>query len=170
MSAVYLTNDLFFSSRVTSAAAACGLGMSVVADPRGLLTQVEAGDVHLVVLEFSMPGLDLLDLVPRIREAAHTSVTVIAFGPHVDVAGLAVPVGTIAISERSPSRIYFATGAHDPSYPSGIGLYRASAPIAKGPLTFEHLARAPDAGDTSAPPATAIARSAKYSKSPSSPA
>jgi CheY-like chemotaxis protein len=89
MSASYLTTDLLFSSRVTSAAAACGLSLSVVADQSELLAQVATGEVHLVLLEFSMPGLDLLELVPQIRNHTPNAVCIIAFGPHVDVAGIA---------------------------------------------------------------------------------
>ena len=89
MSALYLTQDLFFSSRVTGAATACALQMSVVADGDQLLAGMQAGSVHFVLLDFSTPGLNLLDLVPRIRAAASTPVSVIAFGPHVNVAGMA---------------------------------------------------------------------------------
>lgn len=89
MSALYLTNDLFFSSRVTSAAEACKLEMTVVPDQASLLTQLATGDIHLVLLDWSTPGLDLLDLVAEIRDQAARSVSVVAFGPHVDVAGMA---------------------------------------------------------------------------------
>ena len=89
MSALYLTKDLFFSSRVTSAASTCSLEMSVVTDGDQLLSCIEAGGVHFALLDFSTPGLDLLDLVPRIRAATSTAVSVIAFGPHVNVAGMA---------------------------------------------------------------------------------
>jgi len=88
MSALYLTKDLFFSSRLGSAAAVCGLELNTVGEETELLTLVKQGGVHLVVLEFGSPDLDLLSLVPRIRETAPTPVTIIAFGPHVDVAGL----------------------------------------------------------------------------------
>ncbi len=89
MSAVYLTKDLLFSSRVTNTAMAIGLEMSVVADQAQLLARLEASDVRFVLLDFGMPGLDLLELVPQIRDKASTPVTVVAFGPHVDIAGIA---------------------------------------------------------------------------------
>ena len=89
MSAVYLTKDLLFSSQVTSAASVCGLDISVVSGVEALMARVESGDVHLVLLDYGTPHLDLLDLVPRIRATSAEAISIVAFGPHVNVAGLA---------------------------------------------------------------------------------
>ncbi len=89
MTALYLTTDLMFSSRVASTAAELSLELSVVSSPQQLLDRVAEGNVHLVVLEFSRPEMPLIELVPRLRESSPVAVRIIAFGPHVDVAGLA---------------------------------------------------------------------------------
>jgi DNA-binding response OmpR family regulator len=89
MSALYLTRDLLFSSQVTSVAASCGLEMRVVSDEAALRESVAAGDVHCVLIDLSMPNLALLQLVPELRIRSTLPLRIIAFGPHVNVAGLA---------------------------------------------------------------------------------
>ncbi len=89
MSALYLTTDLLFSSRVTSAAADCHLDISVVSNEQQLLARVAAGGVHFVLLDFSTPDLNLLATVPHLRQTAARPIAIVAYGPHVDVAGMA---------------------------------------------------------------------------------
>lgn len=89
MSALYLTDDLFFSSRVRHAATNCSLELKVVSKQSELPAELGAGHVHFVLLDFSMAGLDLLELVPRIRAAATEPVSIVAFGPHVNVGAMA---------------------------------------------------------------------------------
>ena len=81
MTALYLTRDLFFSSRVISAATACGLDLCVVADASQLMSKIEGGGVDLVLFDLTTTDLDLTALVPRIRNEVATPVSVIAFGP-----------------------------------------------------------------------------------------
>ncbi len=89
MSALYLTRDLLFSSRVTSAAADCGLAMAVVSDVEALTQRVRAGGVRFVLIDFSTPGIDLLDLVRQLHQSSPEPLPIVAYGPHVDVAGMA---------------------------------------------------------------------------------
>lgn len=80
---VYLTNDLMFSSRVSGAAQTSGAELRVVGSAAELLDALASHqDTRLVLLDLSFPGLNLADLLPKIRSAA-TAATVIAYGPHV---------------------------------------------------------------------------------------
>ncbi len=89
MAAVYVTQDLFFSSRVSSAAVACGLELSIVSNVQELTSRVAGGGVHFVLIDLTVPDLDLLSLVPHLRQIAPQSVLIVAYGPHVDVSGQA---------------------------------------------------------------------------------
>ena len=89
MSALYLTRDLLFASRVGSAAADCHLEMSIVSDEQQLLSRIAEGGIHFVLIDFTTPDLSLLTIVPQIHQASPTPISVVAYGPHVDVAGMA---------------------------------------------------------------------------------
>jgi DNA-binding NarL/FixJ family response regulator len=86
----YLSADLLFSSRVTSVAQQLGRQMELLTLPAAvdaLLNDPAAPSPDLVLIDLSMPGLDLALLVPRLREIA-SSPKIIAYGPHVQVARL----------------------------------------------------------------------------------
>jgi DNA-binding NarL/FixJ family response regulator len=87
----YLTADLLFSSRVTSMAAQLGRQVELLTLPASvdtLLNDPNAPLPNLVIIDLSMPGLNLADLVPRLREVA-SSPKIIAYGPHIHAPKLA---------------------------------------------------------------------------------
>lgn len=89
MSAVFLTNDLLFSSRVTATARAAGHDLVVVGTAANLVERVAAGDVRLVLVDLSLPGLEPGDLTAAIRRARPTGVAIVAYAPHVHESKLA---------------------------------------------------------------------------------
>lgn len=89
MSALLLSPDLLVSSRVASIAREISLPLAVAADCEAALDRVRGSALRLVLLDLATPGLDVADLVPRLREAAQSGLAVIAFGAHVDEAALA---------------------------------------------------------------------------------
>ena len=82
MTAVYLTADLIFSSRVQSAARSAAVDLVVVASPAALLEAAAADSVRQVILDLTAPSLDVVQLMPAIREAT-SAVRVVAYAPHV---------------------------------------------------------------------------------------
>ena len=84
MSAVFLTPDLMFSSRVMAAAAACGVSLRVVASSAALSQQI-APDCRLVLVDLVQPGVNISQVVAAVRATAPAA-QIVAFGPHVDEA------------------------------------------------------------------------------------
>lgn len=83
MKGLFLTTDLMFSSRVTGAALAAGLALEVCMTPNRLLECCQATDVRLVLVDVTLPQLDLGALIPLVRQRAPHA-HLVAFGPHVD--------------------------------------------------------------------------------------
>src|SRR4051812_27902293 len=77
MPAFYLTNDLFFSSRVSGVAQRIGLDLRVA----NSLDKLPA-DCRLVVLDLTLPSLNIAATVQTIKETQPTT-RIIAYGPHV---------------------------------------------------------------------------------------
>ena len=90
MPGLYLTNDLLLSSKVTGAAHARGLKLELVSSPVALLEKASLSQVDLVLLDLSTPGLDPPQLVPKLREMDMTPKAIVAYGPHVHEAKLAL--------------------------------------------------------------------------------
>jgi DNA-binding NarL/FixJ family response regulator len=87
----YLTADLLFSSRVTSMAEQMGRKIELLTLPAAvdaLLNDPDAASPNLVIIDLSMPGLELAALIPRFREIP-SSPKIIAYGPHVHAPKLA---------------------------------------------------------------------------------
>ena len=85
MGVLYITSDLFFSSRVSSLARDRGIRVDVVA-PLSAAQKITA-DVQLVLVDLAQRSLDVTSIVEAVREKANTA-TIIAYGPHVDEAVL----------------------------------------------------------------------------------
>lgn len=84
MTALFLTTDLMFSSRVLGAAGTIGVPLAICGSPENLLARSAAEpDLRLVLIDLTHPADDLSDLVTRLR-AQRPQVRVVAFGPHVD--------------------------------------------------------------------------------------
>jgi CheY-like chemotaxis protein len=98
-----LCDDLMFVSRITGTAR--GLGLDVKpARSADMLLQLAAAEVPACVLvDLGNPGLDIADLLQRLRETCSPMPRVIAYGSHVDTATLraARAAGCDAVLPRS---------------------------------------------------------------------
>jgi CheY-like chemotaxis protein len=83
-----LSDDLIFTSRITGTAQALGLTVKAARSVEALeaLTrqQVPTG----VLVDLGNPGLEVPDLIARLRAACPVMPRVVAYGSHVDAAGL----------------------------------------------------------------------------------
>jgi len=84
---VFLTSDLMFSSRVGAAAKGSGVEMVLVVNA-GQLPDKLTADCRLVLVDLTSERLNLSSVVSAVRAGAPTA-KVIAYGAHVDHAGLA---------------------------------------------------------------------------------
>lgn len=84
---VFLTSDLMFSSRVGAAAKQSGVGMVLVVNA-GQLPDKLTADCRLVLVDLTLERLNLPSVVGAVRAGAPQA-KVIAYGAHVDHAGLA---------------------------------------------------------------------------------
>jgi DNA-binding NarL/FixJ family response regulator len=88
MRAYYLTADLFFSSRVVGVAQQLGVDLRLVNSVDNLLKQsADAQACRLVILDLTLPQLELAAVVPAIKKHLPQA-RVVAYGPHVHVAQL----------------------------------------------------------------------------------
>ena len=81
MSAILLTSDLACSSKLTGAASQAGFSMAVAMSPVALLEK--AAGCRLVLLDLNSPGVDPVELVPKLRSLHPSPAAIVAFGPHV---------------------------------------------------------------------------------------
>ena len=88
MTAIFFTRDLFFSSRIASAAGQCGMDMTVVMTREELLQRLSSADARLVLLDLGACGADVHAFVSELRSTAAAPVFIVAFGAHVDEATL----------------------------------------------------------------------------------
>ena len=84
MHVLYLTKDLFFSSRVCSLARDAGATIDVIAT---LDKCTARDDTTLTIVDLVLPQLDIATAVGKLREIA-SNAKIIAYGPHVDAARL----------------------------------------------------------------------------------
>ena len=85
MHVLYLTKDLFFSSRVCSLARDAGVAIDVIASVDACVTKA---DTALAIVDLNLPQLDIVTTVAKLRETVGR-VKIIAYGPHVESATLA---------------------------------------------------------------------------------
>ncbi len=83
---VFLTSDLMFSSQVMGAASTLGLKVQVVAGSQ--LAGKLSSNCRLVLVDLSLPGLQLEPAIATVRETAPAA-RIVAYGPHVDEQALA---------------------------------------------------------------------------------
>jgi CheY-like chemotaxis protein len=83
-----LSDDLIFTSRITGTARDLGLTVRAARSADVLLTMARATPPRLVLLDLSNPGLSVPDLLGRLREVCPVMPRVVAYGSHVDAAGL----------------------------------------------------------------------------------
>jgi CheY-like chemotaxis protein len=86
----YLTADLMFSSRFVGMAERSGHSVVMAAAPSLLLDRLAQSPAEpaTVILDLTLPGLDVADVVSRVRQAAPLA-KIVAYGPHVQVQLLA---------------------------------------------------------------------------------
>jgi CheY-like chemotaxis protein len=88
MSAVFLTTDLIFASRVQAAARSAGVKLRLVSTAAAMLEQACSPATDLVILDLTSAGCDPQQIVSALRGAEHVPV-ILAYAPHVQHARLA---------------------------------------------------------------------------------
>lgn len=88
MSAIFLTTDLIFASRVQSAAKSAEIDLRIVGSPTALLEQARLQATDLVILDLTAGSCDPQELVPQLRELEQVP-QILAYAPHVMEARLA---------------------------------------------------------------------------------
>jgi CheY-like chemotaxis protein len=83
-----LCDDLLFSSRITGTARDLGLDVRVARSPEELLVLARQAPPGGVLLDLHHAGLDLPELLGRLREACPVMPRVVGYGSHVDAATL----------------------------------------------------------------------------------
>jgi CheY-like chemotaxis protein len=88
MPVLYLTQDLFFGSRVTAAVRSLGSEVHVVRSAAELLEQA-GQDCPLVLIDLDAPGADPAAIAAELRQREGARPAIVAFGSHVHEARLA---------------------------------------------------------------------------------
>jgi DNA-binding NarL/FixJ family response regulator len=83
-----LCDDLIFASRITGAARAAGLEVRPARTPDALAEAARREPPLGVLIDLGFPDLDLTALLRRLAEACPAMPRVVAYGSHVDAAGL----------------------------------------------------------------------------------
>jgi CheY-like chemotaxis protein len=83
-----LSDDLIFASRVAGAARACGLEVRHARTVGQLVGLAGRLGPRRVLVDLAFPGLALAELFRRLGEACPAAPRVLAYGAHVDPAGL----------------------------------------------------------------------------------
>jgi DNA-binding NarL/FixJ family response regulator len=87
MSAIFVTSNLMFASRVSGAASALKIPLQVLASASEAAAKTTPA-TSLVIVDLSQSGLELCKLVAEVRATAPLA-RIIAFGSHVNEAELA---------------------------------------------------------------------------------
>jgi len=82
MSAIFLTTDLIFASRVQAAARSAGVELRLVSTAAAVLERACSQATDLVILDLTARDCDPQHLVPRLRASEHVP-QIIAYAPHV---------------------------------------------------------------------------------------
>jgi DNA-binding NarL/FixJ family response regulator len=83
-----LCDDLVFASRIAAAAAAAGREVKQARSVDQLVGLAARLGPRRVLVDLGFPGLDLAELFRRLGEACPAPPRVLAYGAHVDAAGL----------------------------------------------------------------------------------
>ena len=83
MSCLYVTPDLFLSSRVCSLARDHGLDVKVVASIEAAGQRLADDEITLVILDLTMVGDDVAHAVADLKRNT-PNLRIVAYGPHVD--------------------------------------------------------------------------------------
>lgn len=83
-----LSDDLIFTSRVTGTARDLGLTVRAARSVDVLEAMARHHPPRLVLVDLGNPGMTVPDLLRRLRDACPVAPFVVAYGSHVDAAGL----------------------------------------------------------------------------------
>jgi CheY-like chemotaxis protein len=83
-----LSDDLMFTSRITGVGRDLGLTVAPARTVEALEARARQEPPRCVILDLAFPGLSLPDLIGRLRAACPTMPRLVAYGSHVDAAGL----------------------------------------------------------------------------------
>jgi CheY-like chemotaxis protein len=83
-----LSDDLIFTSRIAGAARSQGLTVRAARSVEALEGLLRQQTPSCLILDLANPGLTVPDLLARVREACDPMPRVVAYGSHVDAAGL----------------------------------------------------------------------------------
>ena len=82
-----VSRDLFFASQISGPAQTLGLRVDVAHDAEQAAARMREGGLHGVLINLTLPGLNVADLLAAIPDGADRP-RVVAFGPHVQTARL----------------------------------------------------------------------------------
>ncbi|MBX3413467.1 MAG: hypothetical protein KF708_12325 [Pirellulales bacterium] len=88
MSVVCLSSDLGTSSRLAGAAARAGVPLATAMSAARLFDLIATTTPRLVVIDLTTAGLDVAEVVSKLRSADQAPELIFAFGPHVHAGAL----------------------------------------------------------------------------------
>src|SRR3974377_1186852 len=83
-----LSDDLMFTSRITGTARDLGLTIKPARSAEILEELAQQQAPRCVIVDLAHPGLNLIDLIGRLRATCGIMPRIVAYGSHVDAAGL----------------------------------------------------------------------------------
>jgi CheY-like chemotaxis protein len=86
--ALLLSDDLMFTSRVTGTARSLGIPIKTARSATTLETLAGEHAPRCVLVDLANPGLNLGEHLARLRQICDPMPRVVAYGSHVDAAGL----------------------------------------------------------------------------------
>src|SRR4051812_26865026 len=93
MTVVLLSSDLAVLSRVEGAATGLGQTVRSASSESRAVELCKAEDANTLVVDLSLPSIDLASLVNQLKSTEGANTRVIAFGPHVHEQRLAAARG-----------------------------------------------------------------------------
>jgi CheY-like chemotaxis protein len=88
MSGLLLSDDLIFTSRIVGTARSLGFVVQSARTADEVEAQARQQAPRCVIVDLANPGLAVPDLIERLRAACTTMPRIVAYGSHVDAAGL----------------------------------------------------------------------------------
>lgn len=102
-SLIALGDDLIFRSRIEASAQALGLEFRSARDQSALLRMLDEAPARCLILDLANPGLQLVELMERIKQLGASAPRVVAYGSHIhaDVLHSAREAGCDSVLPRS---------------------------------------------------------------------
>jgi CheY-like chemotaxis protein len=88
MAALFLTTDLLYSSKITTAARQMGRELAMVGSADEAVRRASLEPAPLVLVDLGTRGLDVADLVNRLRALPEPPKAIVGFGAHVNASQL----------------------------------------------------------------------------------